>query len=75
MSPRAEAVLGYLEQMKRQTEMNRGVFRVDLQTNMIGLRNSMTSAKRALDSGDTDSARSYLATAYQQLQFLEQNRR
>jgi hypothetical protein len=75
INPRATAVLSYLEQMKRQTQANRGVFRVDLDTAMIGLRDAMTSAKRSLDAGDTDSARSYLGTAYQQLQFLEQNRR
>jgi len=61
--------------MKAQTERNRGVFRVDLQTAMFSLKDSLTSAKRALDGGDTDGARSYLTTAYQQLQFLEQNRR
>jgi hypothetical protein len=42
---------------------------------MISLKSSMSSARRALDTGDTDTARSYLATAYQQLMYLEQNRR
>jgi hypothetical protein len=65
-----------METMKYQTErVNRGVFRVDLQVAMSGLRDSMTSAKRALDGGDTDRARSYLTTAYQHLQTLEKARR
>jgi len=75
LSPRAEAVLANLDQMKRQTEINRGVFRVDLQTAMLSLRDALARSKRALDTGDADGARSYLGTAYQQLQYLEQNRR
>ena len=48
MAPRSEAVLNYLEQMKRQTQMNHGVFRVDLQTAMLSLKDSMTTARRAM---------------------------
>jgi hypothetical protein len=61
--------------MKQQTERNRGVFRTDLETAMIGLRESMAAARRALDAGQVETARGYLATAYQQLGYLEQNRR
>jgi hypothetical protein len=75
MAPRAEAILNYMERMKVQTERGRGVFRVDLQTAMYGLRDGMTSAKRSLDRGDIDAARSYLTSAYQHLQVLEQGRR
>ena len=75
MSPRADAVLNYLDQMKRQTERNRGVFRTDLQTAMFSLKDSMAAARRTLNAGDVEGARGYLATAYQQLAFLEQNRR
>ena len=75
MSPRATAILNSLEQTKRQTERNHGVFRTDLETEMLGLRESMAAAKRALDVGEIEDARSYLATAYQQLGQLEKDRR
>jgi len=74
IGPRADAILRYMEQMRIQTERNRGVFRVDLQTAMNGVRDGLNMAKRALDGGDTDAARSYLTTAYQHLQTLEQAR-